>query len=140
MGATQEYVEDLLEKQRKQRLEYANVQQYDYDKSARIFGVTAVTKLPQEVVAADLEGLEKKLAASEFDYDQYTDQINGAPAFNRFVSENPYHLSVMQRDHKELSRLERPYRQMSLSWQSGWAKTEIAEIRTRQLANFENPD
>ena len=100
MGATQEYVEDLLEKQRKQRLEYANVQQYDYDKSARIFGVTAVTKLPQEVVAADLEGLEKKLAASEFDYDQYTDQINGAPVFNRFVSENLYHLSVMQCGHK----------------------------------------
>jgi len=140
MGATQEYVADQLERQRKARLEAANVQQYDYDTSARIFGVSAVTKLPSEVVANDLEGLEKRLAASEFDYDQYTDRINGAPAFNRFVAENPYHLSVLQRDHKELSRLERSYRQMSLSWQSGWAMTEIAEIRDRQLTNFENPD
>ncbi len=140
MGATQEYVEDLLEQQRKQRLEYANQQQYDPDRSARIFGVTAVTKLPSEVVDADLEGIEKKLAASEFDYDQYTDRINGAPAFNRFVAENPYHLSVLQRDHKELSRLERSYRQMSLSWQSGWAMTEIAEIRDRQITDYENPN
>jgi len=140
MGATQQYVEDQLERQRKARLEAANAQQYDYEESARIFGVSAVTKLPSEVVAADLEGLEKRLAASEFDYDQYTDRINGAPAFNRFVAENPYHLSVLQRDHKELSRLERSYRQMSLSWQSGWAMTEIAEIRDRQLTNFENPD
>jgi hypothetical protein len=140
MGATQEYVEDLLEQQRKARLEAANVQQYDHDKSARIFGVTAVTKLPEEVVAADLEGLEKKLAASEFNYEDYTDQINGAPAFNRFVAENPYHLSVLQRDHKNLSSMERAYRRMSLGWQSGWAMTEIAEIRDRQLTNFENPD
>jgi len=140
MGATQEYVEDLLERQRKARLEAANRQQHDPEKSARIFGVQAVTKLPAEVVAADLPGLEKRLKADEFNYDDYTDQINGAPAFNRFVAENPFHLSVLQRDHKNLSSLERSYRQMSLGWQGGWAMTEIAEIRDRQIADFDNPD
>ena len=112
----------------------------DYDRAARIFAVEARTKLPYEVVDADLDNLEKKVKASEFNYEIYTDRINGAPAFNRFVAENPYHLSVLERDHKELSRLERSYRQMSLSWQSGWAMTEIAEIRTRQLADYDNPD
>ena len=140
MGATQEYVEDLLEKQRRVRLEAANAQQYDYEESARIFGVSAITKLPEEVVANDLPNLEKQLATNEFNYDDYTDRINGAPAFNRFVAENPFHLSVMQRDHKNLSRLERAYRQMSYSWQKGWAMTEIAEIRDRQLKDFERPD
>jgi hypothetical protein len=140
MSATQGYVEDLLERQRKARLEWANQQQYDPDEAARIFGVSAVTKLPSAVVADDLPNLEKKLAASEFDYDQYTDRINGAPAFNRFVAENPFHLSVLQRDWKELSGLERAYRQTSYNYRKGWAITEIAEIRDRQLANFEKPD
>jgi len=140
MGATKEYVEDLLEKQRRARLEASNRQQHDPEKSAQIFGVQAVTNLPAEVVAADLPNLLKKVKADEFNYDDYTDRINGAPAFNRFVAENPFHLSVLERDHAELTRLERTYRQMSLSWQSGWAMTEIAEIRDRQLTNFENPD
>jgi hypothetical protein len=140
MGASKEYVEDLLEQQRRARLEAANRQQYDHDESAQIFGVSAVTKLPSEVVAADLPNLLKQVKADEFNYDDYTDQINGAPAFNRFVSENPYHLSVLERDHKNLPSLERAYRQMSLGWQSGWAMTEIAEIRDRQMVNFEDPD
>lgn len=140
MGATKEYVEDLLEQQRKARLEAANREQHDPDEAARMFGVQAVTNLPLDVVKADLPNLEKKVKAQEFNYDDYTDRINGAPAFNRFVAENPYHLSVLERDHKNLSSLERAYRQMSLSNRSGWAMTEIAEIRNRQLDNFENPD
>lgn len=140
MSSSQAYVEDLLERQRKARLEAANQQQHDPDESARIFGVQAVTNLPASVVAADLPNLEKKLKTNEFNYDQYTDRINGAPAFNRFVADNPFHLSVLERDWRELSGLERAYRQTSLNWQKGWAITEIAEIRTRQLANFEKPD
>jgi len=140
MSSSQAYVEDLLERQRKARLEAANQQQHDPEEAARIFGVQAVTNLPASVVAADLPNLEKKLKTNEFNYDQYTDLINGAPAFNRFVADNPFHLSVLERDWRELSGLERAYRQTSLNWQKGWAITEIAEIRTRQLANFEDPD
>ena len=140
MSTSQSYVEDLLERQRKARLEAANQQQHDPEESARIFGVQAATKLPASVVAADLPNLEKRLKTGEFDYNQYTDQINGAPAFNRFVSENPYHLSVLERDHRNLSSLERAYRQTSLNWQKGWAITEIAEIRDRQITNFEDPE
>ena len=140
MGVSQAYVEDQLERQRRARLEAANQQQHDPDESARIHGVQAKTNLPASVVAADLPNLEKRLKTGEFNYDNYTDLINGAPAFNRFVAENPFHLSVLERDWRELSGLERAYRQTSLNWQKGWAITEIAEIRTRQLANFENPD
>lgn len=140
MSSSQAYVEDLLERQRKARLEAANQQQHDPEEAARIFGVQAKTNLPASVVASDLPNLEQKLKADEFNYDNYTDLINGAPAFNRFVAENPFHLSVLERDWRELSGLERAYRQTSLNWQKGWAITEIAEIRTRQLANFEKPD
>ncbi len=140
MSTSQAYVEDLLERQRKARLEAANQQQHDPDEAARIHGVQAKTNLPAEVVASDLPNLEKRLKTGEFNYDNYTDLINGAPAFNRFVAENPFNLSVLERDWRELSGLERAYRQTSLNWQKGWAITEIAEIRTRQLANFENPD
>lgn len=127
--------------QQQQRLSVANeLDENDYNRSARVWAVEAHTKLPYEVVSADLDNLEDQLRREAFDYNQYTDQVNGAPAFNRFVAENPYHLSVLKRDHKELSRLERAYRQMSLGWQSGWAMTEVAEIRDRQLTNFDNPD
>ena len=124
-----------------QRLTVANeLDAGDYDRAARVWAVEANTRLPYEVVDADLDNLEDQLRKESFNYEEYTDQINGAPAFNRFVSENPYHITVLKRDHKNLSALERSYRQMSLGWQSGWAMTEVAEIRDRQLTDFDNPD
>lgn len=127
--------------QQQQRLDVANqLDDDDYERAARIWAVEANTKLPYEVVDADLDSLEDQLRKQSFNYEEYTDQVNGAPAFNRFVAENPRHLTVLKRDHKDLSALERSYRQMSLGWQAGWAMTEIAEIRDRQLTNFENPD
>jgi hypothetical protein len=129
------------EQRQQERLEVSNqLDPNDYDRAARVWAVEAHTKLPYDVVDADLDNLEDQLKRQAFNYEEYTDQVNGAPAFNRFVSENPYHLSVLKRDHKELPALERAYRRMSLGWQSGWAMTEISEIRDRQLANFENPD
>ncbi len=140
MSVTEEYLRQKQEREQKARLEAANQMQYDPDRAARLFAVSAVTKLPEELVDSDLDNLETQVRAGEFDYNQYTDQINGAPAFNRFVSENPYHLAVLESDHRELPRLERAYRQMALGWESGWAMTEISEIRDRQLRDFENPD
>lgn len=128
-------------RQQKQRLEAANqIDNGDYERSARVWAVEAHTKLPYEVVNADLDNLEDQLRKQSFNYEQYTDQINGAPAFNRFVAENPHNITVLKRDHKNLSALERSYRQMSLGWQSGWAMTEVSEIRDRQLRDFDNPD
>jgi hypothetical protein len=140
MGATEEYVRDQLERQRKARLESANAQQYDYEESARIFGVEAVTGLPADVVRADLPNLEKQVKANEFDFAQYTDQINGAPVFNEFAAEHPYHLAVLDRDKKNLTGIERALNPIFLGYDAGWAMTEIAEIRDRQLTDFENPD
>lgn len=140
MGATEEYVRDQLERQRKARLESANAQQYDYEESARIFGIEAVTDLPYDVVKADLPNLEKQVKANEFSFDQYTDAINGAPVFNEFAAAHPYHLSVLDRDKKNLTGIERALNPIFLGYDAGWAMTEISEIRDRQLTNFENPD
>lgn len=140
MSVTEEYLRQKQERERNARLEAANQVQYDPDRASRVLAVSAALNLPEELVDTDLDNLETQARAQNFNRDNYTDQINGAPAFNRFAAENPYHLSVLERDHKNLSALERSYRQMSLGWQSGWAMTEIAEIRDRQLTDFENPD
>ena len=108
--------------------------------AARIFAVEANTKLPPEVVDADLDNLEEMLRRDSFDPDQYKDAVNGAPVFNTFAAENPYNIAVLERDRKNLTRMERALNPLFLGWDSGWAMTEIGEIRHRQLANFENPD
>lgn len=140
MSATEEYLRQKMEREQQQRIEASNQMQVDPGRAARIFAVSAATELPPELVDSDLDNLEQQVKAQQFDRTKYTDQVNGAPAFNRFVAENPYHLAVLESSHRDLSRLERTYRQMSLGWRSGWAMTEIAEIRDRQLTDFENPD
>lgn len=128
------------EQQQQGRLEIAQKIAPDYDRAARVFAVEANTNLPYEIVDADLENLEEQLRRNSFDKTKYTDAVNGAPEFNKWASEHPYHIAVLERDQRELPRLERAYRQMSANWQAGWATTEIAEIRDRQLTNFDNPN
>ena len=122
------------------RLEVANDLQVDYDRAQRVFAVAANTTLPYDIVDSDLENLEGQLKRNQFDKTKYTDAVNGAPVFNEFAAEHPYHLAVLERDRKSLTRLERSLEPIFQGWDSGWAMTEIAEIRDRQLTNFENPD
>lgn len=128
------------EQRQQQRLEVANQVAPDYDRATRIFAVEANTNLPYDVVDADLENLEDQLKRQTFDADQYKDAINGAPVFNEFAAAHPYHVAVLERDRQNLTRLERALNPIFLGWDSGWAMTEMAEIRNRQLSNFENPD
>ena len=140
MSVTAEYLRQKQQRENANRLEWANQLQIDPDRASRIFAVSAALQLPEELVDSDLDNLEARARAQDFDRDQYTDQINGAPAFNRFAAAHPYHLAVVESDHRNLSRLERAFRQTGLNYDKGWAITEIAEIRDRQLKNFEDPN
>ncbi len=122
------------------RLNVANEQQFDPTRSARIFAVSAKTKMPDEVVDADLDNLEGLVKRNEFNADNYTDEANGSPVFNEFAAENPYHLSVLERDRRNMTRLERGWNALSLSWDAGWGMTEIAEIRDRQKKGDIRPE
>ena len=119
------------------RLQVANDLQIDPDRASRIWAVQANTKLPAEVVDADLENLEQQVKANSFDKANYTDAVNGAPVFNRFAAENPYNLAVLERDRKDLTRLERALAPVFQGWDKGWATTEMAEIVDAQMARGE---
>lgn len=139
MSVTAEYLKQKQQRQNAARLEASNQLQMDPGRASRIFAVSAALDLPEELVDSDLDNLEARARAQDFDRDQYTDQINGAPAFNRFAAAHPYHLAVVESDHRNLGRLERAFRQAGLNYDKGWAITEIAEIRDRHLSDFENP-
>lgn len=148
MGTSVDDLYDRIRKSQKeqedqnqqQRIKVANEVAPDYDRAARIFAVEANTDLPYDVVDADLDNLEGLVKRKEFDASQYTDEVNGAPVFNAFAAEHPYHVAVLERDRKNLTRIERALNPIFLGWDAGWAMTEIAEIRDRQMSDFANPD
>lgn len=133
MGWAEDLRSQEEEATRKQRLHASASADYDPDTAARVFAAAAKTELPTGVVAADLDNVEKSLKEKTFDYDQYTDQVNGSPVFNRFAAEDPYNYAVLERNRKNLTRLERTLEPMFQGWDSGWGMTEMAEIRDRQL-------
>lgn len=139
MGEIADSLRQREEIDRNFRIKTAVDMNYDPERADRIFAVSAKTKLPEEIVDADLEGLESMLKRQEFNIDSYRDSVNGSPVFNRFAAENPYHPTVLERDRKSLTRLERALEPIFQSWDAGWATTEIAEIQDRQLAGNTQP-
>lgn len=134
MGWAEDYQAKKEEAQRRTRLQVSNQLGYDPEVASRVFGVAAKTKLPSQVVAEDLDGLEEQLKRDEFNYDDYTDVVNGSPVFNKFAAEDPYNYAILERDRKPLTRLERTLEPIFQGWDSGWGMIELAEIRDRQLA------
>jgi hypothetical protein len=145
MSTSIQDIYDDINKQRQEvaqqnRLNIANQVAPDYDRAARIFAVEANTQLPYQVVDADLENLEEQLRRGRFDPTRYKDAENGSPVFNEFAAEHPYHIAVLDRDWENLTGVEKAWRQVSLSWEAGWAMSEINDIRDRQLREFQDPD
>ena len=126
--------------QRQMRLGVANELQHDPERSGRILAVSTATGLPNEVVDADLENLEKRLKTEEFNYANYTDKENGAPIFNKFAEENPYNFSVLDRDFESMTAIERAATQIDLGWDSGWATIEMSKIANRDVAGEARPE
>jgi hypothetical protein len=145
MSTSIQDIYDDIHKQREDieqqnRLNIANMVAPDYDRAARIFAVEANTLLPYQVIDADLENIEEQLRRGRFDATRYKDAENGSPVFNAFAAEHPYHIAVLDRDWANLTGVERAWQQISLSWDAGWATSEINDIRDRQKENFQNPN
>ena len=133
------WVEDQRAKEEKRQreamLRYANSANYDPDLSARVFGVSAATNIPQDVVAQDLDRLEEELRTHTFNYDNYTDEVNGSPAFNAFAVENEYNFAVLERDRKDMTQVERSARDIGLGLYSGYAMTQLADLSEENIRN-----
>ena len=121
------------EKQRRLQLQVAADLDYDPELASRVTYASAMTELPTDVVAADLEGIEKQIKSDSFNYDDYTDEVNGSPVFNKFAAEDPYNYAVLERDRKNLTRIERALDPMFMGWDAGWGMTELAEIVDRRM-------
>ena len=133
MGWAEDYQRDQEKQQRELRLRVASDLNYDPDTASRIFGVAAKTKLPTDVVAADLDGLEAQLKRKSFNFDNYTDEKNGSPIFNKFAAEDPYNYAVLERNRKSMNAFERAVDPIALGWKAGWGTTRIADIQDRRI-------
>ena len=128
----------LLEQE--QRLSLANQLQLPREESIRLSRLASHTGLPEEVIAADVDNIERKVRADQFNYGRYLEE---SPAWTEFASQNKYHLSVLEEDQKNMSGYERAMNSLGLSWESGWAMTELGELQSQAMtmrANGEEPD
>jgi hypothetical protein len=133
MGTYDELLAEHEQGLREQRIKAAANMGYDPDEAVRVYRASAKTDLPSRVVSADLENIEKQLEREEFDYSQYTDEVNGSPVFNKFAAEDPYNYAVVERNRRNLTRLERTLTPIFQGWDSGWGMIEMANIRDRHL-------
>jgi len=122
------------QEQREARLRLSHQVNYDPEESARIFGLAAKTGLPQEVVAGDVDGLDEAVRSNSFDYEKYTDKVNGSPIFNKFAEESPYNFAVLDRDREGMSQVERSVRDVGLGYMQGRATTQLADLRSADIA------
>ena len=127
---TDDLFRDRREQQENLRLQIANQLQKDPDRSRRIFAVGAVTGLPDEVIDASLDDLEKLAVQQDFNVDKWR---KDSPAWASYASENPYHLSVLKEDQENMGSFERAIKQIHLGWDSSWATVEIGKLRSRQM-------
>ena len=135
-----DYAREQRENSQKLRLQIASDANYDPDHATRVFNVAAQTKLPSQVVAEDLEGLEEQLKRKSFNYDIYTDENNGSRIFNEFAAEDPYNFAVLERDRKSMTAFERAVDPIALGWDAGWGTTELAELSTKHIKGQASPE
>lgn len=112
------------------RLRAANEMDIDPDHATRVLNVSGLTGMPEEVVESDLDNLEGLLRRRQFDAQKYMEQ---APKFAKFAAENPYHLSVLDRDRENLTMMERALVPIFMGLDAGWAQVEKAELIDRQI-------
>lgn len=133
----QSILEQALNSQEQQRQQQVLTQApeaapVDYDRAARIFYVQGKTKLPSEVIDADLDNLYEKVKREEFNYDNYTDQLNGSPIFNSWAAEDPYNASVVERDRRNLTLFERQADALHRGAKRGDAMLELSRVSGRR--------
>jgi len=125
-----DYLREQREQQEEFRLQLANQMQQDPERSRRILSVGLATGLPDEIVDADLDNLEKEVKTREFDLDTWRKE---SPAWATYASENPYHLSVLKEDQETMGDWERAWKPISLGWEQTWATVEQAKLQTRKI-------
>ena len=104
----------------------------DPDRAAKIYFVQGKTRLPSDVVDADLDNLYEKVQRDSFDYNNYTDQVNGAPIFNKWAASDPYHPAVLERDRRNLTYIERQFDAIWRGGRKGDAMMELSKISNRR--------
>jgi hypothetical protein len=135
MSVTDEWLLARQKQEQKQRVSLANEFDQDPDRATRVISVGFKTGLPQDVVEADLEGLESQLKKQEFNYDKYLDPVNGSPVFAEFAAKDPNHLAVLKRDEKSLGAIERAFKPIFMGLDSTWARNERIDIWDRRMRN-----
>ena len=122
------------EHQQQQLQQAPQIAPIDVDRSARIFYVQAKTKLPSDVIDADLDNLYEQVKRNEFDYNNYTAKQNGSPIFNEWAATDPYHAAVVERDRRNMTLIERQLDAMGRGWERGDAMFELSRISNRRRA------
>lgn len=136
--------EEILEQQR-QRNNQMRLQQsvetspLDYDRARKMFYVQGRTGLPSEVIDRDLDNLYEKAKRNEFNYLDYTDQLNGSPIFNEWAASDMYHHAVVERDRRNLTLFERNADSLWRGWNRGDAMIELSRLANKQRDGVLDP-
>jgi hypothetical protein len=122
------------------RLNLANQLQIPRDEAVRLSRLSSATGLPEEVISADIDNIERQVKTQQFDYRTY---LNEAPAWTEFASKNKYHLSVLEDDMKDMGGFERAWTSLGMNWDAGWAMTELGNLQSQAMtmrSNGQEPD
>ena len=117
------------------RLAIQNAIQQNEEQAGRILSVQKFTGLPGEVIAGDIENLEKQILADSFDYQKY---IDSSPHWTGYAAENPNHLAVLRNDAENLTGWEGLMEQVGLrapglAWDSGWAQIKLSKLISKEM-------
>lgn len=119
------------------RLSLQNEVQHDENEAQRIMNVAGSTGLPQEMIAGNLDMLEKRLKTGEFDVEKFREE---APEFAKYVSENPLSLAALKKDRENMGMLERATSATRLANEATWAQVELAKVWEESKRTGELPD
>ena len=136
-------LQDFQNQETEGRLHAGNQLDVGANEAARVLRLRGQTGLPHEVIANDLDYIEKQTELRQFDPKKYRDTN---PKYAQFAAENPYNLAVLKDDEESLTRLERVHKAL-FDWsavpraaKSSFAMQEIGMIGDRQRRGEVRPD
>ncbi len=107
------------------QLGYAVDQAGDPDTAARILRLQGRTGLPGELIARNLDDVERQAAAADFDPEKYRRE---SPIVATWLAEHPDHAAVARDDLHNLGYLERQLRHLGSQFEAGRLTVELKDI------------
>lgn len=95
------------------------------DSAARILRLQSKTGLPEDLIARNLDAIEKDARAADFDPKRYS---QSSPIVGRWLAEHPQHMALASQDLTRLHWWERQWGNMKAQYTEGNRVVELSKI------------